>query len=147
MSVIYFAYGSNMNVDQIEERVSNFVVLGKAILHDYTLCFNKEAQAGNGTGYANIVYQKGEYVEGLLYEIDSLESLDDWEGFPEHYERVEMDVMFNNTPTKAWIYVANPNKIKSGLKPAREYLNKLLSAKEYLSEVYYKKLENTETID
>ena len=42
--------------------------------------------------------------------------------------------------------VANPEKVDLGLKPSRSYLERLLAAKDMLSEEYYKKLESTQTL-
>jgi len=101
-----------------------------------------------GAGFANIVKGEGR-VEGILYEIDetSLKTLDSFEGFPAHYNRIEVEVECEGKPLKAWVYVANKNKIEEGLKPKREYLNHLLKGQDLLSKEYFKKLQAVKTID
>lgn len=76
MSTIYFAYGSNMDFNRLSERKISFEFLGKAILPDYELKFNKIASKKTGIGYANIIIQVGECVEGLLFKIENIEKLD-----------------------------------------------------------------------
>jgi len=101
-----------------------------------------------GAGFANIVKGEGR-VEGILYEIDetSLKRLDYYEGILDHYNRIEVEVNCEAQPLKAWVYVANENKIKEGLKPRREYLNHLLKGRDLLSEEYIEELQAVETID
>ncbi|MCX8189580.1 MAG: gamma-glutamylcyclotransferase, partial [Nitrososphaeria archaeon] len=47
---------------------------------------------------------------------------------------------------EAVTYVANPRKIKDGLKPSREYLNHLLKGCDLLSKEYCEKLRLQETL-
>lgn len=44
-------------------------------------------------------------------------------------------------------YLANPFSVMGGLKPTRDYLKKILDAKEFFSEAYLEILEAVETID
>lgn len=147
MSTIYFAYGSNMDFERLKEREIFFEFLGKATLHNFELCFNKIASIKNGAGYANIIDKVGGSVEGLLFNIENIATLDGYEGYPFHYEKYKLFVTLNEKNIEAVVYIANPEKTKQNLKPTKEYLNRLLTAKEYLSAEYYEQLQRTETID
>jgi len=146
--VFYFAYGSNMDQDRLRGRINSFHSRKHAILDGYNLVFNKRDSSYPGSGFANIVKGEGR-VEGILYEIDetSLKTLDYYEGFPAHYNRIEVEVECEGKPLKAWVYVANENKVEEGLKPKKEYLNHLLKGQDLLSKEYFKKLQAVKTID
>lgn len=147
MSTLYFAYGSNMDFNQLDERKIFFKFLGVAKLINYELRFNKVASNKPGVGYANIMHQEGAIVEGLLLNVENLEALDKFEGYPNHYEKSEMEVVVNDKLVTAIVYIAKNDKTKSGLKPLKWYLDKLLSAKEFLSKEYFENLKRVITID
>jgi gamma-glutamylcyclotransferase len=71
MSVIetirYFAYDSNMDVDQIVERVGPVEKVGNAKLPDWRLAFNRKGK--DHSGKANIVESPGDVVWGVVYEL------------------------------------------------------------------------------
>ncbi len=147
MDTIYFAYGSNMNFEQLKKRGVRFEFLGTAVLPNYELKFNKKAHGMIGIGYANVVKKLDESVEGLLFAIDDIKKLDVYEGYPFDYQRYELDVVSDGKIIKAFVYTANIEKINDNLKPEGAYLDRLLTAEKYLSEQYFEKLKNTETID
>ncbi len=134
--MFYFAYGSNMDKDQIRERIGDFNFIGASILRGYKLKFNK--QGANGSGKANIVIDNQFQVEGAVFDINDkqLELLD-------HHERgygrvqVVLDLLGG-----AVTYMADENKINNDLLPTRDYLEKILKgARECgLSESYQRKL-------
>ena len=45
------------------------------------------------------------------------------------------------------VYIANSEKIKTGLKPTKEYLERILTGKKYMSDDYYEQLKRVETYD
>ncbi len=148
----YFAYGSNINLDRMRKRGADFVSYQRAILENYTLRFNKYSYK-TGCGVANIEPQEGDYVEGILYELENPEEgiarLDYFEGFlceecPEnHYFRRIMKVKTDDgREVEAYVYVANPVHVNNSLKPSLEYLKHLLSGceRKILSEEYCKRL-------
>ena len=152
----YFAYGSNMNQEQMKERGIHFLERKHAILRGYRLEFNKLASRNPQEGYANIVPNENEIVEGILYEISDLDlpELDKYEGYheheeyPNHYNRIKVKVKLDDgQEIEATTYIANSAKVREGLKPSREYLNHLLEGKGILSETYYQKLKSWETLD
>lgn len=72
----YFAYGSNLNFDQMAYRCPEATVVGTAKLDDYELAFRR--------GYLTILPKEGASVEGLIWSVtDHDESqLDCYEGYP-----------------------------------------------------------------
>ena len=147
MADLYFAYGSNMDLRQLTKREISFEFIGPGILEDYSLKFNKIASKRTGVGYANIVKQKGSRVEGLLFAIANLDQLDRFEGFPIHYKKEILKIQYSNSVADATVYVAAADWVSENLKPERVYLNRLLAAKDFLSEAYFDFLKFTKTID
>lgn len=121
-----------------------------AIVKSHSLKFNKVASRNRKEGYANIVPDEEGVVEGVLYDmLDSeLSKLDKYEGYPDHYDRVKMWVQLDDgQEVEAFVYVAQPHKVKEGLKPSREYLDHLLTARDIVSESYHRRLASWETLD
>jgi len=158
-NIYYFAYGSNMNPSEMERVKVRFSQRIPAILKGYGLRFNKVARRHSKEGYANIIPNDNEIVEGALYKIveADLPRLDEKEGYYpdyppddpiQHYIRTKVVVVLgDDQKVKATSYIANPDKIKEGLLPRKSYLRHLLAAKDILSESYYKRLESWKTLD
>ena len=72
---LYFAYGSNINLDQMRYRCPDATVYGQAVLDNYDLRFR-------GSGVATVEPKEGACVYGLLWELtDKCEaSLDRYSG-------------------------------------------------------------------
>lgn len=85
---LYFAYGSNMNQDQMSNRCPDSRLLGKAVLPDHQIAFTRFSSNWE-SAVADILVSPGHSVWGLLYEIsqDDLEKLDRMEGHPRIYQR------------------------------------------------------------
>lgn len=132
----YFSYGSNMNSERMIERGVRYDKMIPAKLPNYELRFNKISKQGP---VANIVYKQGSVVEGILYRVQSLDLLDKYEGLKSgHYNRIKLNI----EGFDSYVYICeNPIHIQEGLKPKQEYLNHLLEGKDFLSEEYYKNLE------
>ena len=80
---MYFAYGSNMNLDQMAYRCPAAEAVCTAKLEGYELFF-----AGRpGNGVASIRPKQGGAVEGVLWKLTQAceKSLDHYEGFPALY--------------------------------------------------------------
>lgn len=80
----YFAYGSNMNLDQMAYRCPAASVVEKVKLEGYRLTF---CGRGKGCGVATILPEEGSRVEGVLWKItpECEKSLDFYEGYPHLY--------------------------------------------------------------
>ena len=60
---LYFAYGSNMNLNQMAFRCPDAEVVESVRLEGYRLAFRTN---GGGNGVATILPEEGSYVDGVL---------------------------------------------------------------------------------
>lgn len=142
----YFAYGSNMNPARMAARGMQYVESAPAELSGWRLRFNKRAEGRKGVAFANIVEAPGEQVEGVLYRLArpaEIRRMDPYEGYPQRYTRIPMDVRAGEVFRRAWVYVANTDWQQEGLTPERVYLNHLLAGRPWLSESYFRRLLQT----
>lgn len=142
----YFGYGSNMNNERVIKRQMPFTESLAGQLHNYRLVFNKRSVKYPGAASANVQPHDGGIVEGVLYRLESeqnIEMMDPYEGYPVRYSRYLLPVATANGVVDAWVYIANPDYIQEGLKPARWYLNHLLAGEAYLSPGYFQQLSET----
>ena len=153
-TILYFAYGSNMDQHRMSARGVKFSKSEKAEVKGYKITFNKQAHGKKGVGYTNITKDKRRTVEGVLYTIsEGLKNLDDCEAFPDHYDKeffwVTVKRKGKEEKEKSVVYIACKDKIKKGLKPEKGYIYHLIEgAKQHdLSQDYIKILEETETYD
>ena len=84
--MLYFAYGSNLNHEQMKKRCSGSKYIKKYILKDYKLCFSHKTNHSI-YGHANIVKNKGSKVQGALWSITKNDEyeLDGYEGVDYNY--------------------------------------------------------------
>lgn len=122
----YFAYGSNMNLDQMEYRCPDAEVAGKAVLKDYRLVFRGNR---NGNGVASIVPDPGKEVQGLLWKITSRceQSLDFYEGYPRLYgkEKIKVQTKTGEVANVA-VYIMNEPYQSQPALPSDFYLKGIL---------------------
>lgn len=121
----YFAYGSNMNRAQMRSRAGQIFEEQPVRLENYEMLFNKKARGGSAT--ANIRPAPGRTVFGVLYNIPetAFRNLDRFEGVPEHYRRIEVNVTDGaGRKIAAQAYIAT--KVEKGLRPAPHYLQVIL---------------------
>ena len=139
-----------MNPERMRKRGINYSQRKNSILKGFRLKFNKISGKNPKEGFANIVRNQNEIVEGVLYEISGhdLSRLDTVEGYPSHYDRIKLKVETDNRKyVEAEVYIAQPDYTKQGLKPSKNYMKNLLAAKDTISEHYYKYLEAHKTLD
>jgi len=68
--------------------------------------------------------------------------------YPDHYDRIRVSVQkVNGKKVEAITYIAQPVKIRDGLKPSKAYWAHLLAARDFLSNSYYESLLSKETLD
>ena len=150
MSAYYFAYGSNMNADRMIDRGLRFSRALSGQVDHMALAFNKLAADAPHRSYANVVYARNQVVEGVLYQLDHIDEIykmDPFEGAPRLYSREIYSVRTEEGEIPAWVYVANRAMIRDGMKPERWYLNHLLAGKAYLSDDYYRSLQQVVCLD
>lgn len=101
---LYFAYGSNLNTDQMNSRLkrTGIEVLGMANLRNYQIVERK---------YADIEPADGKIVYGIIYKISKkeLQKLDTHEGHPTCYERKKFKVELNGNEIEVWSYEMTPH--------------------------------------
>ena len=130
----------------------DYLTRRRAVLQGHRMLFNKMALRENlpaDIGFASIVECPGETVEGILYDLveDHLERLDESERYPGHYDRIEIVIESEGDDVTCFAYKAQPDKVASGLRPSRNYLNHILSAKDFLSVQYYNALDRSQTYE
>lgn len=83
-STLYFAYGSNMSLNQMADRCPSSIFKGKGRLSGYRWQINER-------GVGNIIESRNNYVEGVVYEIDkdNRRQLDKNEGIGRGYYNAE----------------------------------------------------------
>ena len=98
---LYFAYGSNINLEQMEHRCPDAQLVGPVTLQNYELQFR-------GSGFATVSPKKGSVVHGLLWKLTpkSEQALDRYEGYPRHYTNSTKNPFFSfPNCTKNFIYI------------------------------------------
>jgi len=87
--IVYFAYGSNLNKEQMRRRCKTAVPVGRGVLRDVTLAFRSGARGFGRPGVANIEPCPGGVVPVGIWLITKwdLTALDRYEGYPFFYDR------------------------------------------------------------
>lgn len=145
--MLYFAYGSNMDLDQMKSRCPSARFYGVAELRDHQLAFTRKSRK-RGCGVADVITAKGKSVWGVVYEISEqdIDYLDRAEGYQpgrqsNAYLREERVVFLNGneqSPLSVAIYIAN--KEKNPPLPNQEYKDLLIKGARFwrLPEDYIK---------
>jgi len=86
----YFAYGSNMSRERLEERTGIAECIGHTLLDDYVHSFSH--RGADGTAKGNIEPASGHLVRGVLYRLHrkQIELLQPYEG---GYEALDVKVV------------------------------------------------------
>lgn len=127
---LYFAYGSNLDEDQMKLRCPEYKIVGKAQLVGYKLDFTTFSKTRQ-CGCADIVASQKDTVWGIVYELSDkdLSSLDKKEGHPNFYVRIEVKVQTENQKIIS-VYTYEVVKKLEFQKPSKEYLGLLTKAAE-----------------
>ncbi len=154
--MLYFAYGSNLDPNQMRERCPDHRVVGLAALHEHRLVFPVFSNNWGG-GVSSIQPHHGETIWGILYELSEadLASADRYEGFrapgDQHnlYDRDHVTVELvrpddGSVPrrVRAWAYFARPSNPSP---PSQRYLDVVLRGARHhrLPEEYIARLSAT----
>lgn len=120
--MLYIAYGSNMNLEQMDYRCPNSNVVGNGKLHGWRLVFNV---------HADIIKTENEedVVPVVVWNINSNEDwrrLDMYEGYPSYYVKEIVNVILDDgKEEEAIVYVMADNR-KGICPPASGYFNGIL---------------------
>ena len=120
---LYFAYGSNLSVEQMASRCPDSRIADVAQLFCYRLSFSSYSNRWNGA-VATVLPASNACVWGLLYKLSrqDLAKLDEIEGY--RYRREEIELKLRDGATqKAWTYIMNKHDAFSP--PSRLYLSHL----------------------
>ena len=130
--MIYFAYGANIDPQQMRLRCRAARAIGPAWLAGYRLCFPRYSFIRQ-SALASIEEAADESVWGALYEIgdDDLKRVDACEGYyvvsdpgGNPYNRVEVDIRYKEGDrARAFTYIANP--MAYGGEPSHDYLSQI----------------------
>ena len=119
---LYFAYGSNMNVEQMNVRCTGHELVGLGRLDGHRFRINSRS-------VATVVPEEGAVVHGLVWSISDKdeESLDVYEGVASGFYRKEQlhILLADGDKAEALVYVAADS---SEGKFWGEYLNKIIKA-------------------
>lgn len=105
----YIAYGSNLNIPQMESRCPSASVHAVGRIPDYRL----EFKALGTYAYATIEPCKGDYVPVVIWKISTQDehNLDRYEGFPTHYYKEDFIVEAGNKTLHGMVYIMNENAV------------------------------------
>ena len=108
--MLYIAYGSNMNIEQMAYRCPNSKVVCNGELVGYNLVFNIHADVIKG--------KKNDKVPVVVWDIanEDWARLDVYEGYPNYYVKEIVNVILDNGKTvNAIVYVMSNNR--KGISP------------------------------
>lgn len=114
---LYFAYGSNIDLEQMARRCPAAQVVGPVTLENYELAFR-------GSGFATIVPKRGSVVHGLLWSITPLceQALDRYEGYPCHYTKEPVSVRTaDGAAVSAMVYIMAEPLCRQPALPSETY--------------------------
>lgn len=115
--MLYVAYGSNMNLEQMDYRCPNSKVIGNGKLKGWKLVFNFHADVIKGN--------EEDVVPVVVWDIDDKDwhRLDMYEGYPNYYIKENVEVLLDNGDVEnAIVYVMADNR-KGIYPPAQTYFD------------------------
>ncbi|MBN2208659.1 MAG: gamma-glutamylcyclotransferase [Candidatus Coatesbacteria bacterium] len=148
-TMLYFAYGSNMDFGQMRKRCPSAITVTRATLRGYQLAFTRFSESRQG-GVADVVRQRGSVVEGVMYEIsdDDAARLDEYEGVADNcYRRIQVRVTLPaGEVMETYAYKATEQGL---FQPSKAYMQHLITGAKYhrLSPEYIGMLEAIQTAD
>ncbi len=121
--VVYFAYGSNLCLRRMRERVPSVHRIGTASLPGYALKWHKRSVDGSGKCSIAPADHDSPGVHGVLYSFPDQEKphLDAVEGLGDGYDEVRVRVEGPSGPRLATTYIAASSHVDSALIPYSWY--------------------------
>lgn len=122
----YLAYGSNLNIAQMQHRCPDAYVVGTAELSGWRLMY-KGSRSGN---YLTIERAEGYTVPAAVWAVSERDerNLDRYEGFPTFYYKKELSVTMreaesrNMRSVEVFVYIMHEDRSPGC--PAREYVER-----------------------
>ena len=118
---LYFAYGSNINLGQMDLRCPDACVVGPVALENYELLFRRG-------GFATIAPKEGGKVHGLLWSLspECERSLDHYEGFPRFYDKRMVTVRDGEGRSLSVMAYIMDERFREPMLPTATYYNGIL---------------------
>ena len=119
----YFAYGSNINLEQMAHRCPDAKVVGVVTLENYELVFRGSSPFG---GCGNIEPRENGVVYGLLWQITPQceEALNRYEGYPHFYDQQTVSVQdAKGKKHTAMVYIMTEQRALVPAVPTRAYID------------------------
>ena len=157
--VLYFAYGSNMDKEDLDiwcKKFSfspiKFISIKKAILWGFKLTFNYLSPS-RGYGAANLMPSKNDHIEGILCEIneEDFKKISGKEGTPYFYEEIKITVEADGKKIEnaSSFKAVRSREENRHVPPKKSYMDLIINnAKKYgFSPEYIEFLESIETMN
>lgn len=123
----YFAYGSNMSIARLRQRVPSAVSRGIFMLRCHDLRWHKFGRDGSAKCDAFFTAKDEDFIYGVVFEINPAEKpyLDMAEGLGNGYDQKDIQVIdASNNVIDTFTYVAT--NINASLRPFSWYVNHVL---------------------
>lgn len=131
MTLLYFAYGSNMLEERLQQRCPSARAVAVARLEGWSLSFHKRSKDGSGKATITPSREPHTSVFGVLYEMDSddLEPLDRAEGHGRGYNRtlIKVVIVSSGEAVTATTYLADEVASDTSVSPYDWYLKLILA--------------------
>lgn len=103
----YIAYGSNLNIKDMNKRCPSNEVVGSSQLEGYKLVFKGEYN----NSYLTIEKSEDSIVPVGIYKLslDDILKLDKYEGYPKLYKKEYMEIEVNKKKRMALVYIMRDN--------------------------------------
>lgn len=120
---LYIAYGSNLNLMQMERRCPTAEVIGKTALKGWRLRF----RGGRLSAVATVEKANGYKVPVLIWKLqpEDEHALDRYEGWPHLYRKEMLRVAVNGKRVYAMIYIMNEHS-RPYSAPSKHYFNTIM---------------------
>ncbi len=130
MKMYHFAYGSNMNIDELKKYLnSNIKMIGVGYLDNYIFKYRK-IKDRKLSAKGNIEKRRGSRVYGLVFEINgSLEKLHKKEGVFNYTYKIDffnIKLLENKKKVMCFSYIMTKNAINKIGKPSKNYKNNIV---------------------
>lgn len=103
--MLYFAYGSNLNLTEMSHRCPSAEFLGVGVIEGFELEFRN---------YLSISPNPNSSISVGVFNIknkDDWKSLDLYEGYPDLYYKKELECRLNDNRIKGTIYIMQENEL------------------------------------